>query len=214
MIKLIRSVEVDRVKEAAIVTGVTIGALIIGPFVSAIALSILGPSYLVHKYQERKLKDYKFSLQNQKYSPYGREEYQDFRTWNGKLCTDTKSINQVCPDKLGQAYIHGRIHKIAKDKFSESRMAFNNEEDLKWLKATYKWKKNEVLKNKELATIILFAKLLIPVVGVYWALFATHYHKTKHCEKCIESLGKRWNWKEAIKFHHNTLALKLDKQPL
>lgn len=183
----------------------------VAPLVSLVALPILGSRSLYHFYQERYFYKQTLNKIGQR-APCGRTKKQDYRQWNGKALPYSKvSFDEVNRLKV---YEHGSQDDAFLSTTSPS-ISFSEFEDLQWLQREFKRKKAQDHLDTDLKMIRIFAKALIPVIGLSWVLLTENWLLlienifTKALNKKPDPTHKKhedtvWTWEEAIQFHLKT----------
>lgn len=192
-------------------------APVVVPAVSLVALPIFAFKSTKQWLEHRSL--YNQTLDSRGFRVrFGRVEGQDYTRWDGKMSDQVRDSNE-----LEQALLHDLLNKYAHGgeigfRTDQTKWppdsAFATQKDLDWLAIEIVRKEKEELLDSDLKMLRLFAKLLIPVVGIFWAL-----NSERRC--CIiprpipkgRNRDKRqdthWEAREAIRFHQQVLFAKL-----
>ncbi len=181
-------------------------AIVVAPIVSLVAIPFFAlkalPQWMNHR--ER----YNRTLMTDEFTraEFGRIEGQDYTRWDGKKVELKESISADQFHKERGLYLHGSKGNDFMIHPEKVVTAFNKNEDYAWLHLEGRRRDAEDLLNSDLDMLRIFAKALIPFVGVFWALGSERLFggaSSMECAGCMgeDSEGKHWSWKEAISFH-------------
>lgn len=150
---------------------------------------------------------------------FGRVPGQDYTRWDGKISPLPISPQEAAKmeqHELINEYVHGlKSYPINVSPDS----AFKTKDDLDWLDKEYTRLQKKDLLDGDWKTLRVFAKAIIPIVGVLWIVATeTLIGGASQVECPVCTMGgnaedTHWGWATAIDFHRKDLKGRLSLLP-
>lgn len=207
----------SKIKSTFLFVGIFAVGGVVAPLVSLVALPIFALKALPVWIKSRSL--YKQTLTDGVRAKFGRVEGQDYTRWNGKsLDAEAMDANQRAHGGPNhEYYLHGRVDKNFKKSKEAIITPFSTKEDLEWLTIELERRKAiDWILPYRLNEVSLLAKMLVPLIGLSWAIATDGIPSSFSCEvlkTCRQDhITKHWNWHDAINFHIENCRKLIDQK--
>ena len=184
----------------AIIVGVSIAPVVAVVATPFLAIKTLFTHYRYHKF----CKNAKVDSASR---TFGRIAGQDYTRISGTYLDEISNSNSN--------QIHASLGSYPKGKKSQEPSPFQTQQDLDWLKTELLRRSKEGDLNFHLKLSRVFAKAIIPIAGVFWAVseVSSQAPSSMGCAGCMSgAMQTHWHWADALRYHIRDLEERLSRK--